>query len=964
MPKKNNEKIGWIEHWLNRKMSRRTFLKVSAALGAAAAAGSTFIKIKPTSAAKRKTLSYPGADTVETDPSVTIKRSTCLMCHSGCGIQCKVKDGVLIKIDGNPYDPRTKEPHLSFDTDPSIADKNPGTVCAKGQAGIKELYNPYRVKYPLKRVGTRGSGKWKRISWEEALNEIIEGGDLFGEGHVDGLRALRDLKTPINPNAPELGPVANEVVYSVGRSEHGRKEFTDRFWGSAFGTKNKRIDHTSICETSHHVAYELLGNKGGPGGKGLGHAKPDIVNAEYIIFFGTTPLEANFPFQALARKLMMLRKNGGKLVIVDPRFSNSAAKADQWIPIKMGTDAAFALGMIRWIIDNKRYDVAYLENSLAKAGKADKHPTWTNATYLVRLDNLKLLRAGEAGIQGGTDKQYVVISAGEARAHDAVEHGDLEVSQTVNGIPCKSVFTLLKERAREKAIAEYAAICGVDAEVIKEAAREFTSHGRKACADFYRGTAQHTNGTYTCIAIGLLNWLIGNMGWKGGMSGGGGHWHEMGGKKGNPYNLAKLHPGKVKAKGVVLTRYKTNYEKTTEFKKNGYPAKRPWFPLAFHGNWQEIIPSIKASYPYPVKCLINHMGNTVYSTPAGKSFINTLKDTKKLPLLISLTAVIGETDALSDYILPDRHFLERYSTTHTAPAILTKVSQFRVPAVDPVFPETRLEEDVLIEIAKRMDLPGFGDNGFGPGMPLNNAWDWYKKCFINIASEGEGVPGTTEGEKLTYCLARGGRFEDYAKSYKGDLQGHAWKGICLIYSEKLAKTKDSMTGKSYEGLPKYEPIKDCLGREVKDQGYPFQLNTYKPVFQTQSRTASNPWLMILQPENYIEINESDAVGLGIKTGDMVRVASPSDGAGIIGKAKVTAHRPGTVTICHSYGHWEYGSKRHYIGLQGTGFDPAIGAGVSANPLMRLDPVLKDVTLQDPIGGSASYYDTKVRVEKI
>ena len=529
----------------------------------------------------------------------------------------------------------------------------------------------------------------------------------------------------------------------------------------------------------------------------------------------------------------------------------------------------------------------------------------------------------------------------------------------MNGIACKSAFTLLKERTKERTTTQYAEICGLDASVIEGAASDFTSHGQKACADFYRGSVQHTNGTYTGMAIAMLNWLIGNVNAVGGMSAGGGHWHETGGKTGNPYNLAKeLHPDKVSASGVVLTRQKESYEETTERQDNGYPAKRPWFPLAFHGNWQEIIPSIGASYPYPVKCLINHMGNTLYSTPGAKEkYTEILEDTKKLPLLISFTIVISETDALSDYILPDRHFLERYSTTHTAPAILTQVSQFRAPAVEPVFPNTRLEEDVLIEIAKIMGLPGYGNNGFGPGMPLNNAWDWYKKCFINIAGEGDGVPGTTEEEKLDYCLARGGRFEEYGKR-------HDWSGICQLYCEKLTSTKDSMTGKAYDGLPKYEPIKDCMGNEVRDEDYDFQLNTYKQAFHTQSRTAANEWLMMLEEENWVEINAADAGRLGIRTGDLVRLTSPSNGGGITGMAKLVESRPGVISISHSYGHWEYGSKSHEVDSKGTEHATWIGKGVSANPVMRLDPVLNDVTLQDPIGGSASFYDTKVKIEKV
>lgn len=943
---------------LNKKVTRRTFLKGAAALSAAGILGST---IRFVSASAKDSSQDP--DPVEADKLV---RSACLMCHGGCGIQAKIKDGILIKIDGNPYDPRTKEPHLKYSTDPSIADKTPGSLCAKGQAGIKELYDPLRVKYPLRRAGLRGSGRWKRISWEQAVNEIVEGGDLFGEGHVDGLRALRNLNDDIDPNDPGLGKKVNQVVYSVGRSEHGRKEFTDRFWGNAYGTINKRIDHTSICETSHHVAYELGTNPS------KAHMKPDLVNAQYVIFFGTSPVEANFPMQAIARKTVAFKVNKGKLVIVDPRFSNSAAIADTWIPIKMGTDAAFALGMVRWIIENNKFDHEYLKNTTFEAAKKDGHTTYTNAAYLVRLDDMTLLRGHHSTFdtidtdKTGPDDKFAVFSNGETTIHDKVEHADLEVTQTVKGTKCKSVFTLLKERVMEKTIEEYASISGLAPGVIREAAEDFTSHGRKACADFYRGSVQHTNGTYTARAIITLNYLIGNVGWKGGMSTGGGHWHEMGGKEGNPYDLQnKLHPGKVKSSGVVLTRYKKTYEDTTEFKNNKYPAKRPWFPFALHGNWQEIIPSIGAAYPYPVKCLINHMGNAVYSVPGGSHFIDVLKDPKKLPLIISFTTVMGETDALSDYILPDRHFLERYGTPHTAPTIQTKVSQLRVPVIDPVYPETRLEEDVLIEIGRKLELPGIGDNGFGIGMPLNEAYDWYKKCFINIASEDGGVHGITEGDRLNYILTKGGRFEDFKKGEKGEHLGHAYKGMCVIYNEDLAKQKDSMTGKNYDGLPKYEPIKDCMGKIINDEGYNFRLNTHKMAFHTQSRTASNEWLMEIMPENFVDINTDDAKKLGIKNKDKVRVSSASNKEGIEGVARVREGlRPGVINISHNYGHWEYGSKSFEVDGKKTDSAPWRGKGISPNPIMRLDPVLGDVTLQDPIGGSASFYDTNVKVERL
>ena len=122
--------------WLDFGVSRRTFLKTSGVLAGAAAFGSTlFIENKA------KAESFGNPDLVETDERVDIKYSVCLQCHSACGIRCKVVDGVLVKIDGNPYHPNGRiddsgmENHLPYDTDPAVARLQPSRTCAKGQIG-------------------------------------------------------------------------------------------------------------------------------------------------------------------------------------------------------------------------------------------------------------------------------------------------------------------------------------------------------------------------------------------------------------------------------------------------------------------------------------------------------------------------------------------------------------------------------------------------------------------------------------------------------------------------------------------------------------------------------------------------------------------------------------------------------------------------------------------------------------
>lgn len=237
------------------EMRRRTFLKLASSTTAAVTVASSF---KPVEAAEwQKQLGQKGSQPDPVKDDVKVIRSLCLMCNGLCGIQVKVKDGVAVKIDGNPYHPNNydyvaKGPRVvEGDLDAGPTGQDIGTVCAKGQAGIYELYNPARITHPLKRAGARGSGKWRAITWEEAITEIVEGGKLFkdvpGEENraVEGLRKIRDLKTPLGPadsdymdEAPPggWGPKANQLVWFHGRNQ--QSAFTKRWITECFGSPN------------------------------------------------------------------------------------------------------------------------------------------------------------------------------------------------------------------------------------------------------------------------------------------------------------------------------------------------------------------------------------------------------------------------------------------------------------------------------------------------------------------------------------------------------------------------------------------------------------------------------------------------------------------------------------------------------------------------------------------------------
>ncbi len=1045
------------------ELTRRDFLKTSAFLGGTVALASSvegvFWKLREQGDGIHQ-LGTQGAY-LRNQPE-NIIYSVCLNCHTACTIKGKIVDGVLVKIDGNPYSVTNRLPNLPYDMSPAEAARYEGKVCPKGQAGVPVLYDPYRVRKVLKRKpGTkRGEGQWVTIDFNQAVDEIVNGGDLFGEGPVPGLKDIWKLRDPdlakalaedakavakgdmsvedfkqkhaahldllINPDHPDLGPVNNQFVFQAGRIEHGRKELGKRFTYKGFGSVNF-YEHTTICEQSHHIAFKEV-TRNYKTSKRKEHLKPDILNAEYVIFFGTGAFEANFGPPSIAEKVTdsLVNRKNFTMVVVDPRMSKTAAQADRWVPVKPGTDAALALGMLRWIIEKERFDRTYLENPNPEAAAADDETTWTDATHLVRTDEMVFLTAEDAGLTPPEDGQLpfrvVMTDAGPALA-DTAAGGQLEFVGQVNGIPVKTAFTLLKERVMEKTLDEYADICGVDSDLIAELADDFTSHGKKAVAEFYRGPVQHTNGYYNAQAIILLNVLIGNADWKGGWTAGGGHWHEDG-SKGGPFPkslVAGGAPGGLTSFGVKLTREGQHYEDSTLFQRDGYPARRMWYP--FTGNvYQEVIPSAADGYPYPIKALLIHKGTPALACPAGDKQIPPLMDPRVIPLVIACDIVIGETSMYADYIIPDLTYMERWGTSHVSPDNLAKVSKVRQPMAGPITEIVQVDgeempislEAFLIAVGKKLGLPGFGKGGFGEKGDFHRPEDFYLKLAANIAwgdkeDGSDAVSEATDEEldlfrkarrhlpkavfdegkwkaavgndeslwrRVVYVLNRGGRFELLGNAYKDDKLAHAYKGPFNLFVERVAKARHSITGQRFDGLPRYEPPKNGLEEVAYDEEYPLHLITFKEITGGQSRTISSYWLSTILPENAVLMNRRDAEALGIRDGDAVKIVGKSNPDGVwnlghgrvrpvVGKVKVIEGiRPGVVAVSWHYGHWAYGASDVVVDGQVVPGDPRRGTGLCTNAVLRVDDATGNTCLSDPIGGSASFYDTRVRVEKV
>jgi anaerobic selenocysteine-containing dehydrogenase len=324
-------------------------------------------------------------------------------------------------------------------------------------------------------------------------------------------------------------------------------------------------------------------------------------------------------------------------------------------------------------------------------------------------------------------------------------------------------------------------------------------------------------------------------------------------------------------------------------------------------------------------------------------------------------------------------------------------------------------EAVFLALAEKLELPGFGPNGFAEGVPFIRPEDHYLKQVADIAfgdkeDGSDSVPEADDEElrifsesrrhlpksvfdadkwkaaigndeslwrKVVYVLNRGGRYQNFDKAYKGAQVANKYGRLINLYQEKTAISINTMTGKPYVGYTKYIPAGlSSIGEEIESDGYDLHLITFKTITMGKARGISNYWTLAVVPEGYLLISASDARKMGIKDGDRVRVSSSSNPKGVYdlqngekhaieGKAKVTEGiRPGVVAFPLGFGHWASGSAD--VEIDGTVIkgDPRRAVPLMANGAMQLDPVMGNVTLSDLAGGSAVFYDSKVKVEKV
>lgn len=428
--------------------------------------------------------------------------SCCHMCGGTCGIFVRVINSKVIKIEPNPYNPN----NFSNNSEDFFKNhlKEGGIICPKGNAGIGTLYDPDRVKEPLKRTNPKkGIGvdpKFVPVSWDEAYNEI-----------VFRLKKLRD-----NGEAHKLLWFSEDHCFT-----HIQDDFC-----KLYGTPNYSI-HSNLCDTSRKASFKIM----------MGDERPlvDFINSKYILLFGWNPLSA-LKWSYLGRIIPRAIEKGAKLVVIDPYLSGTAAKAHEWIPIKPSTDGAMALAMGNVIIKEKLYDEGFIKEWTVGFEKyadyvKDKTPKWAEKITTVPAKTIEriaiefaTIKPSAVDVWSGPGQHSNAVNGGWAIGLLAVLIGQVDKPGTLV-IPNKKGnkhIEVYPDEIAEKTLKEkridfgknkypYFHKSGVYTEIFNNIVEEKGPYQPKMAMIFFQNILMSTPGTETIVkALSKLEFVVVN----------------------------------------------------------------------------------------------------------------------------------------------------------------------------------------------------------------------------------------------------------------------------------------------------------------------------------------------------------------------------------------------------------------------------------------------------------------------
>jgi anaerobic selenocysteine-containing dehydrogenase len=905
---------------------------------------------------------------IDTSPSIgdEVKTTTCYMCACRCGIKVWLKDGQIRYIQGNPDHP-----------------VNQGVLCAKGSAGIMQHYSPARLDKPLLRVGERGSGEFREIEWDEAL-EIA----------TSWLKPIRER----NPD---------ELAFFTGRDQ---SQALTGWWAQQFGTVNYAA-HGGFCSVNMAAGglYSI-------GGSFWEFGEPDWDHTQYLMLWGVAEDHDSNPIKLGLGKL---KARGAKIVAINPVRSGYGAIADEWIGIRPGTDGLFAFALIHELLNADRIDLDYLVR-------------YTNAHWLVvddpggvedglfardleghalcAIDSHRFARANDTGIQPRVVGEYTLRDGRRAVPAFhliAQRYLDPQYSPEAVSARCGIPADTIRRIARELADAAFDRAFTLPIAWTDAWGREHASmQGRPVSMHAMRGISAHSNGFHTCRALHLLQMLLGAVDAPGSF-----RYQPPFPKPLPPPN----RPGKARQPNGVLDAAPLGFVHGPEdlvVDEGGHPRRIDhafsWaYPLSAHGMMHTVIRNAWAGDPYPIDTLMMFMANMSWNSSMNTAqTIAWLTDKGedgeyRIPRIIYADAYASEMVAYADLVLPDTTYLERFDAISLLDRPISDADGAADAIRHPVLKAAEQREgrdvrgfqSVLIDLGSRLGLPGLtNEDGTAkyrdyadyivrheraPGVGLLAGW---RGAHGEVEAKGQPNPDQLQRyidnggfwrseipEDARYFKMANRGYLDWAQ--RMGFLGHADPIVLQVYSETMQKFRLAAQGHGavqppdehrervatyFDPLPMwYEPFE---GEQTTREEFPLSAVTQRPMFMYHAWGSQNAWLRQIATRNWLYLHPDTATRHGIGDEDWIEVTSHH--GTITVQAKFAANvQPDTV--------WTWNAIGKRRGAWKLGKDAPEGRqGFLLNHLISDITPRGDYANADPVTGQAAWFDLRVRIARV
>ena len=619
---------------------------------------------------------------------IEVKNTTCYMCACRCGIRVTLRDGEIRYIQGNPDHPLNK-----------------GIICAKGSSGIMKQYSPARLTKPLRRKpgADRGDAQFEEISWDETFDILEE--------RLGNLRATDPKKFALFTGRDQMQALTG-------------------LFAKQFGTPNYAA-HGGFC--SVNMAAGLIYTIGGSFWEFGG---PDLERSKLFIMIGTAEDHHSNP---LKMQLSQFKRNGGRFISINPVRSGYSAIADEWVPIKPGTDGALFLALIHEIIKTGLYDREFLVQYTNSAELVNMDESSTEYGMFLRFEVPKEEGCFDPQNKLWWDRDLNKPISTHTPGADPFLMGDFQLA---DGTPVKPAFQLLKERVEEYTPEWAEDITGIPTDTIKRLAHEMgiTARDEKielpiAWTDVWdnehqsvtgnpvsfhamRGLAAHSNGFQTIRAMGILMSILGTIDRPGGFRHKAPFPRPIPPCPKSPNSPDDVQPN-TPLNGMPLGWPADPDDLFVD--ENGEPVRIDkafsWeHPLSVHGLMHNVITNAHRGDPYRIDTLLLFMANMAWNSSMNTDNVRKMLNDKdedgeyKIPFIVVADAFQSETVAFADLVLPDTTYLERHDVMSMLDRPISEydgpVDSVRIPVVPPTG-ECKPFQEVLIELGSRLKLPAF-----------------------------------------------------------------------------------------------------------------------------------------------------------------------------------------------------------------------------------------------------------------